>query len=73
MLFYGLIFSVLSYFWLLRPIRKEFVRVREQKMQADFYLFQLRQVRRMYPVLHDLSYEEIHERFNVREAYRSIR
>lgn len=42
-------------------------------MQADFYLFQLRQVRRMYPALHDLSYEEIHERFDVREAYRSIR
>lgn len=73
MLLNFLIFSILSYWFLLRPLQRNFARVRESDFATEYYLFQLKQVRKHYPVLQELSYEEIHERYDVRQSYDSIR
>ena len=66
-------FLIFSYFFLIRPLQHDFARARERRIQEEYYLFQLKRVREHYPTLHDLSYEEIRERYNVREAFYSIR
>ena len=67
------LFMTLSYFFLLRPLQQDFARVKNKRMQEEYYLFQLRQVRNHYQSLDGLSYEEIRDQYNVREAYRSMR
>lgn len=68
-----LIFSMLSWFFLIIPIRKEISAYKKRDFEEKYYLFQLKAVREYYESLHNLSYEEIHEKYDVRDAFQSIR
>jgi len=70
---YYILFFTLTFLFLYCPIRAEFLKQKEKKFHKDLYLFQLKKVREHYSALQDLTYTEIEETYNVRDAYYSIR
>ena len=65
-------FLLLTLLWVTIPILRSLRKSGEESLEEAVFLVKLRLVRKYYPELHELSYTEIAERFDIDRAYENI-